>query len=120
MTRWTGRQFKIRWIRKLVSGSHWVSGSRARLDLLLHEQALHHFPVSLVQPRVVQPDAELQRVPQVRILQECSAMCSATCSANLSEVTIHLRHGPRALYLKLDQGVIGGMSGRRQYQLGVA
>lgn len=49
----------------------------AHLDLLLHEEALHQLAVPLVQAGVVQPDAELQRVHQVRVLQSKQhSLCS--------------------------------------------
>jgi hypothetical protein len=47
------------------------------LDLAAHEELLHQGAVGLVQAGVVQPDAELQRVPQLRILQEMTTFCQA-------------------------------------------
>ena len=45
--------------------------SAAHLDPAPNVQGLHQVPVGLHQASMVQPDPELQRVPQVGILPTC-------------------------------------------------
>ena len=63
-----------------------------RLDLLLDKQALRQLAVTLIQPSMVQSNAELQRVPQVRILRHKElSKCSARLKSK-SQPSKHLQH----------------------------
>lgn len=60
-----------------------VRGPVTHLNLLLHEESLHHLAVPLIKASVMEPDAELQRVFQIRILQASSTQYSANISGML-------------------------------------
>ena len=47
------------------------------LNPAVHKELLHKGAVGLIQAGVVQPDAELHRVPQLRVLQH-AGLCSGT------------------------------------------
>ena len=56
-------------------------GTMRHLYLLLHKKPLDELAVPLSQPSVVHANAELQRVPQVRVLRSdaCVIQCQAQC-----------------------------------------